>query len=155
MFLPTIGIVNSFQYGCNVEIVKKVAPALTIDTDRVALSIAANGTHEYKYTVQLRWYRSKKTAITFYDVTHLLTGPILLYQPVNITTENILAQGYIIGFDPRAQQIQMHDLENHNDTIQRPKDLVIEITGADLLPYRTVDGLTPVPLSYLRRFSAQ
>jgi len=105
--------------------------------DRVSLTLNTLNTYEYKYVITLRWrYPSVLEKAALKD---LYENSIVLYQPLSKRNDStkVKVRALVFGYNPSEQQIRVHDLENHDATIARPKDFIVEITGVDLVPYRS------------------
>ena len=152
MFLPYVRLLEKPFFTSALDGTVTAAWADNFTCDRVSLSLSTLNTYEYKYVITLRWTHPSVLEKAKLEALHKKS--IVLFQPLSSRRTEaglIPVKGLVFGYNPAEQQICVHDLENHDTTIARTKEFVVEITGVDLLPYRTYANTDSLSLNVLQK----
>lgn len=149
MYLPVVGLVDSFEYLETGKVSFK--PTSFLRTNKTDLQISEAGDWGYKYKLTLSYSNS---------VEALLDPPLFpldklaaVYIAFDYYDGLLFCRGYLLGFHPLAQQVSGYDLSNHSTGIQTPKEFVTEISGIDLVPYREYYAHVTLSVEHLKRFT--
>lgn len=151
MFLPYVRFLEKPFFTSALDGTVTAAWTDYFTCDRVSLALSILNTYEYKYVITLRWTHPSVLEKATLEALHKKS--IVLFQPLSKrdSTEFVSVKGLVFGYNPAEQQIRVHDLENHDTTIARTKDFVVEITGVDLLPYRPYANTDNLLLNVLQK----
>lgn len=151
MYLPYVRLLEKPFFTSALDGTVTATWADNFTCDRVSLALSTLNTYEYKYVITLRWTHPSVLEKAKLEALHKKS--IVLFQPLSRRDSAglVSVKGLVFGYNPAEQQIRIYDLENHDTTIARAKDFVVEITGVDLLPYRLYANTDSLLLNVLQK----